>query len=383
MYLCSVGQVHACGSGLTISSVTLSASSVALGNSFNVTVVYQQAAGWNQTYFLGGFNLSQTTFQACGTPNQVFNLYTGVDGTGNTANPPSGNGWGPLNPGGTGPATAVFAVTASASLTPGTTYNYIVGVSGCDAQCGDLANMEAQSSAPISILLPPPSCSVTVMTEGVTTAPGGLFLFDVDYNFVNSGSSNVVYSLPTGVTYVSAGPNAVYNSGSNSVSWNLGNISAPKISALWAILSVPSNTANGTVFSNVATLNSANCGSSSSNTANLTVQAPQLALTKTQNVPSLAAGAVVTYGLNWTANGQNLEFYDSYDNAVSGTTTTGSPEPWGYDGTNYTVVPAAGDPGTWVASADSNGQPLISGSVLFDSSGEAGAILNYFVTAQE
>src|SRR5262249_36140003 len=155
----------------------------------------------------------------------------------------------------------------------------------------------------------PPSCSATVLSEAVTAAPNGLFLFDIDYSFVNAGASNIQYTLPANVSFVSAGPNAVYSSGA--VSWDLGTVTLAQTGVLWALVSVNSGTADGTVIPNTATLNSANCGTSSSSAANVTVKIPQLTLTKSQSASTLSAGATVTYTLDFTSTAQNLQFYDS------------------------------------------------------------------------
>ncbi len=375
VFLCviPVSRLLACGSGLSILSVTLSPSTAALGSSISVTVVYQQTAGWNQVYLLGGFNLNQNTFQGCNTTGQDFVIYQGAPGNGDSPGAGSDAGGYLVNPGGTGPATQVFTVTVPPELTPGVTYNFIVGGSGCDAKCGDAGNMESQSSASLTTLLPPPSCAATVLTEGVTAAPNGFFLFDIDYSFVNAGSSNIVYPLPSNVTYVSAGPNAVYNGGSNSVSWNLGNVSSPQTGVLWTLVSVNSGTGTGVVIPNVATLNSANCGTSSSNTANAMVQIPNLTLTKSQSAASLSAGSTITYNLDWTSMGQNLQFYDSYDNIPQGSNTNGSAVAWGYDLTNYTVA-SAGSPsanGTWTVETDALGNHYIDATVASQCGGGA------------
>ncbi len=280
-----------------------------------------------------------------------------------------------VNPGGITPVTQVFTVTVPSSLTPGATYNFIVGVSGCDAKCWDLGNMESQVSASVSILLPPPNCTATVLTEGVTTAPDGLYLFDIDYNFVNSGSSNVVYSLPASVTYVSAGPNAVYNGSSNSVSWDLGNVSIPQSGVLWALVSVNAGVTTGTIIQNSATLNSAGCDTSSAGPANVTVQIPQLALTKSESATNMSNGDTVTYTLDWTAAGQNLQFYDSYDNINTGYNTTGSSVAWGYDNTLYDVYPGPGPGnslGSWTVQSDTLFNHYIEAIVPYNSVGNYG-----------
>lgn len=336
---------------VSITSITVSNTSPSPGTTIGVTVVYCDTA--NQTpFWLVAVNPNSTTVQNCPASNQVFMVDSSTTPTGvspvngtQTDTSPTGNGWEGIAIPNTPPPcpyTQIFNVTIPAGTGPGPT-NLIVAAGDYYVQCD--SGIVSTMSITLDIPLPPPSCAATVLTEGLTAAPNGLFLFDIDYSFVNSGNSNIVYSLPSNVTYVSAGPSAVYNSGANSVSWNLGSISLPQTGVLWALVSVNSGTGGGVAIPNTATLNSANCGTSSSGPATVTVQIPQLILNKSESATSLSAGSTITYGLAWTSTGQDLQYYDSYDNDAVGT-SNGSIT--GYDGTPYVQYAAVdGDLGTW------------------------------------
>ena len=134
----------ACGSGAQILSVNLSVASAAPGQSISATVVYDQTGGWNQMYLLGAFNSTSTNITTCGLPANVqdFVLYSGAAGNGdNTA--PAGMGYGPLVVADTTAVTQIFNVTVPTELTTGSTYNFIVAGSGCDAECADTGNLES------------------------------------------------------------------------------------------------------------------------------------------------------------------------------------------------------------------------------------------------
>lgn len=369
--------------GVTISSIFVSSTTPAPGSVLGVTIVYCEAAN-TTPFWLVALNPNSTTLQPCSPPaaNQVFMVdsvtsptgVSPVNGTQSDATA-TGNGWPGIAVPNTPPPcpyTQVFDVTIPMGTAPGP-INLIVAAGDNYVQCN--GGIVQQTYTTLTIPLPAPSCVSSVMTEGVTAAPNGLYLFDVDYSFVNAGSSNIVYSLPPNVSFVAAGPAATYNGGSNSVSWNLGNISLPVTSVAWALVSVNSGTASGTSIPNSATLNSANCGTSSSAVSNVTVQIPQIVPLKSENVSSLNPGQTVTYTLDWTASGDNLQIYDSYDNIVPGTQTTGSSVPWGYDGTPYQVFPGPGPGtslGTWTVGTTLTGENFIEATVPYNSSGSGG-----------
>lgn len=365
---------------VTFNTISVSNSTPSPGSVVGVTITYCEGT-FAVPYFYVLLNPSSTTMQPCPAAGQILlvdknTTPTGTSPVNSTVNDTNdgGGGWAGVGVGGspTCPYTQVWTVTIPSGISPGP-YNLIVAENDYYVGCG--TGTIVSTSTPLNIPLPPPNCAATVLTEGVTAAPNGLYLFDVDYSFVNAGSSNIVYSLPANVTYVSAGPNAVYNGGSNSVSWDLGNVSLPQSGTLWALARVNSGTADGTVIPNSATINSAGCGTSSSGVSNVTVQTPQFTLLKSQSAASLAGGQTVTYNLDWTATGQNMQLFDSYDNITAGNQTTGASVPWGYDGTPYDVFPGPGPGtslGTWTVQADSQGNHFIEADTTFNSSGGGG-----------
>ncbi len=175
------------GSGVNIISVSTIPSG-ALGQIIPVTVVYDQTVGWNQVFLLAAFNSSSTAIQTCNLPNQTFVIYGASNGSASTVNPGAGDKGFKETIGTSTPTTVVFNVTVPSTLTAGTTYNFVVGGSGCDAECGDLGDLESTNHTTISIPQPPPAISSFSKTaEGNTANPGDLILFRMDYTYTNDG----------------------------------------------------------------------------------------------------------------------------------------------------------------------------------------------------
>jgi N-acetylneuraminic acid mutarotase len=355
---------------VSISNISVSNSNPSPGSTLGVTVSYCETNSNTSPFFLVALNPNSSNIQPCPASGQVLLV---DECTGNVgANPVAssvaavtdacgGNGWGGTQTGNSGGAcaTQIFNVTIPLSTGPGTT-NLIVVAGDYWVQCNQ--NITGNIVTQLTIPLPPPSCApLTVMTEGVTASPEGLYLFDVDYSFVNSGATSIVYTLPNNVTVQSAGPNAVTTS--TNVTWNMGNVTLPQIGVVWALVSVNPGT-TGAVIPNSATLYSAGCGNNTSGTVNVTVQNPQISLLKSQSASSLSAGSAVTYTLDWTATGSNLQLYDSYDYDFLGSSTSDGSNVTGWDGTQYTDIPAASDPGTWTIGSDGQGNQFIVGSTV-------------------
>ncbi len=352
---------------VTIDSVQLSNTNPAAGSALSVTFTYCESQYYDSSVFFGVINQAATV-QTCPAAGQTFVVDSGGTNQTDTAPGAGWNGGSPQNNGVTTCPTiqqVVWNTTVPSSLTAGATYSFIVAGNVNGIQCNAL-NISSQMAVSFTVALPPPSCAATVVTLGLTAAPGGLYLLDVYYSFVNSGASNLVYTLPPDVTAQSAGPNAVITAGS--VSWSLGNVTVQQTGVAWAMLSVSSGTAGGTVLANAVTLNSTGCGASSSNTASVTVQEPPLSLMKSESAASLAAGTAVTYALNWDTTGQDLQYYDSYDNDAVGT-TNGSIT--GFDGTAYTQLAAVnGDLGSWSVAVSQGNSYIIGSTAVTNSQGE-------------
>ena len=91
--------------------------------------------------------------------------------------------------------------------------------------------------------------------------------------------------------------------------------------------------------------------------ANTTVAVPRLTLTKSQSSASVAAGGNATYALGWTADGQSLQVFDSYDNASG--LANGSIV--GFDNTSYTYTNNGGVGGFSVQTDPTTGNNYIQG----------------------
>ncbi len=226
--------------------------------------------------------------------------------------------------------TQVWPVTLPASLTPGT-YYYIVGAADYYMNCGTTPNQ--QLSAVFTVPLPPPAFTLQKEAEGNTADPLGLILFTVDYTFVNTNNFVITDPVPTNTTFVGASPGGALSGGN--VTWNLGSATTQLAGEAWFLAQVNSGTANGTVINNTASGNTTELPSpASSNTVSVTIGAPAISLNKSESSASVVNGANVTYTLAWTASGQNLDVYDSYDNNSAG--TNGNSIQGYYDGTGYT-----------------------------------------------
>ncbi len=363
---------------VSFSSISVSNANPAPGSVVGVTVVYCQLSTFKVPYFYVGLNPSQTTLQACPAVNQTLLVDkntspTGVSPVTSSANDANdgGGGWAGVGWNGTAlcPTTQIWNVTIPSAISAGP-YNLIVQEHdyyiGCDGA--------AYPNISTVITLPLPSAAFTIAkrAEATTAAPNGFILYSIDYSFVNTTGFNIWDTVPPNTTLVSVGPqniaSGVTNVGSpagSPITWTPGAATTQQTGTVWFLVSVNPGTADGTIINNTASGQTNDVGLTNSNTVPVTVQIPNLNLTKSESANSLAAGSTVTYNLDWTATGKNLQLYDSYDNIVAGNSTSGSAVAWGYDGTNYTVAPA-GSPsanGTWTVEADAQGNHYIRAQV--------------------
>jgi hypothetical protein len=365
--------------GVTISSVTVSNSSPTAGSVIGVTVTYCEVAN-TTPFFLMALNPNSTTMQACPTTGQILLV---DQCTGNTGTSPvnssqadasdtcGGNGWGGVAVPNTPPLcpyTQVFNVTIPASLTGGGTYNLIVAAGDYFVQCS--GGIVATTSVPLTLPLPAAAFSLTKSAGSTVAAPGSLILFNLNYNFVNTNNFVLTDQVPPNTTLVqmSAGASSTGSAPGSTITWSLGSASTPVTGTAWFLTSVNPATANGTVITNTASGSTNEVATAASNQVAVTVQIPQMILTKSESAASVAANSPVTYTLNWLALGNNLQIFDSYNNdsvATSGNSITG------FDGTGYTINPAGtGDPGTWAVQSDAQGNHYIQGqSAVYDSTG--------------
>ncbi|HVM32844.1 MAG TPA: hypothetical protein VMU88_06900 [bacterium] len=367
---------------MTFSGLYLSTNNPTAGSTVGVTVVYCDSATYDVPFFHVGLNPNFTTFQSCPAANQEFLVDsntspTGVSPVSSSVNDASdsGNGWAGVGTGGTPtcPATQVFNVTIPASLSGGN-YNLIVEENSYYVGCGNAAN--AVTYAVITLPLPPPALSITKSAGSTVASPAGLILFNLNYSLVNTTNLVLNDLVPAHTTLVQVSPGGSFGGTSpgSTITWNLGPAvaGAATTGTAWFLAQVDSAAVSGTVISNTATGSTDQIGTTSSNAVNVTVLPPQMTLTKSESTSSAAAGSPVTYSLAWSATGNNLQIYDSYLNDTVGTSGTAIT---GFDGTAYTIYPAAAysnDPGTWTVQTDSQGNHYISGNSALASDGSHG-----------
>ena len=365
---------------LTITSI--SNTNPAAGTNITITVTYDEANN-TQPFWRVGITPAANINLVC--PSAT-NQYFLVDS--NTPNPgtspvvatqqdttDSGNGWGGINTGAGGPQpyTQIFTVTIPAALSGGGAYNIVVQENDNDVQCNTNPFSGTFVSQGIMIQLPATNCTLAAVAESTTVAPSGLILFNLNYSFVNTTSFTLTDQMPANTTVYSMSPGGTLSAGT--VTWTpySGAAAATITGTAWILLSVNPAVTSGMVIMDSATgtTSSTTCNSS----ANSTVVIPQITPVKTESATSLVAGSAVSYTLDFTATGNNLQYYDSYDNVLPiGTSdTAGGTVDWGYDLTPYqnflgpsAPAPAGTSYGTWtIDSTDAAGDHFIEATVPY------------------
>ena len=201
------------------------------------------------------------------------------------------------------------------------------------------------------------------IANGASAAPGDLILFSINYDFFNTNTANGISDpIPANTTLVSEGPPGFVSSTAGPVSWTIPASASNKSGQVWMLVKV--NTGfNGTI-TNQATL-TGSFGTSTTNTAQATVNGGGFQLVKSQASGVLAPGQNETYTLSYNINGESLQYYDSYDNNSVGTSGGGIV---GLSPATYTVIPSNGDSGTITIAQGPDGNNYISTSVGYSSS---------------
>jgi hypothetical protein len=270
--------------------------------------------------------------------------------------------------------TAVWPIYIDGNvLSSGGSYSFVVIADEDYVTCSS-SPIYSTAAFNFSIPLPPPSFSLAKIAEGSTAAPNGMILFEIPYTFVNTTGFQIWDAVPPNTTLMAVGPPSIASgvtaAGSpagSPITWSPPSSSptTQQSGIVWMLVSVNSaGVTNGQVITNQASGSTNQVGTQPSNSVAVTVQIPQLTLNKTESATSLTVGSTIGYNLDWTANGQNLQMYDSYDNVPVTSSTTGNPVTWGFDGTQYTVFPSGSPsgPGTWTIGTDGAGNNFISAS---------------------
>jgi len=361
----------ASAANVSIIGLSVSNTSPAAGSVLGVTVTYCDSAG-QTPYWLVALSHLGGTLQACPssptTPIQVFVVDSNttpagvspVNGVQSDVSP--SNGWEGITVPAVPPScpyTQVFNVTLPALCPTGTGF-LIVAAGDSSVQCS--SNINSTDFVQLNFPNTVPTFGVAQSVETSTAAPGGLVLFDLNYYFANSFNCIVEDNVPANLTYLAASgsPGGTTYSG-GLVTWNIGTVTNPVQGTLWVLASVNTGTPQGTNVGSAGGLSSATGVVSFFNPVTVTVQIPQLMLLKSESATILSAGNAVSYVLDWTATGQNLQLFDSYDNIPAGTLISDISSPttvgWGFDGTGYITGagPVTSEYGEWTIGTDSQG----------------------------
>ncbi len=180
----------------------------------------------------------------------------------------------------------------------------------------NIATIDSDETDPTSVQLPPiqiraPMLSFSKHASSSTVAANSRLTYTLRYT--NSGStfaSSVVVTdlLPSNVTLIDTEPPYSQQSGSL-LTWNFPQVITNSAERISVTVLVNDNQDDGTVFTNTARIAAAENISAFARITNTVSSAPALSLSKSDGVPSAAAGDVLTYTLSY-ANTGNAPAYD-------------------------------------------------------------------------
>ncbi len=347
-----------------------------------LTVSYCTTDAYNPTAILVAVNDNGVAgFQSCSaaTAGQNFLVYNTGTGTvagnvanGNAAAVTNGSEDGYLiNPlptpvgGGCTPVTETYYYTVPAS-SYGITYNFSVLANDDNFYCGGSGVTATTAISVSSGGGRVGSATKTVngsIANGASAAPGDLILFSINYDFYNTNTVNGISdAIPPGTTLVSEGPPGYVSSTAGPVSWTIPASASNKTGTVWMLVSVNAGT-TGTI-NNTATL-TGSFGTTTTNTAQATVNGGGFQLVKSQSSAVLAPGQDETYTLSYNINGESLQYYDSYDNDGVGTSGAGIKD---MSSNPYTLIPSNGDSGSITIAQGPDGNNYIATTVAYSSS---------------
>jgi hypothetical protein len=341
------------GSGVNILSVS-TVPSATLGQTIPVTIVYDQTASWNQVYLLAAFNKTSTAIQACLSPNQTFVIYGASNGSASSQNPPAGDNGFKETIGLPTATTVVFNVTVPNTLTAGSTYNFVVGGSGCDSKCGDLAGLESTNHTTVTVPAPPPAiANFSKTAEGNSANPGDLILFRMDYTYTNDGPVTITDVLPGNVTPTQANGAEISADGTlagNTATWVLPFTMGLNQGYVWVLTKVNTGVSAGTEITNTATIASSDKTAPPAS-ANVEVGG-KFQLSKAESATTVNSGGNMTYTLSYAVGGTSLQTSDSYGNNTVGSSSMDGHTITGYDAVPYAAQGGSGQVDTWTVQND-------------------------------
>jgi len=359
LWMVPFARVHANPQNMT---VTLDNTNPAEGAVLGVTVVFCDDTAWasNRVQLIAATKtsaMSTGVLETNNPPGQVVWVSAAGNGvpttgyTGGCACYPSYTlGVGGGCPG--TPVTTVWNITLDPNYLPGgNTYHFVVCGKEDYVDNGPGNPGTACAYMDFTIQPPPPSLTMNAaLADASPVAPYGLVRFSAPYTVTSVGNFTVAAPIPANATVVEVGPNGTQSAGS--ITWNLGAVAGRQTGELWFLVRVNSTALTGDTVSTTFTGTATTPTLTGSASASATVQVPTFTLVKTPSANPAAAGSPLTFTLGWTLDGQSLQWSDSYD--------TSGASPAGFDGSGYTIVPNAGQNGSWTPTADpAGGQYLL------------------------
>ncbi len=308
----------------SITNLTISPSTPSPGQNITVSWTYTipSFSGTNPDAIVA--ISSSNTLQAAGTANQWVVLGDGCAPETGTVG--GGCYVGPANTTSTNYSTTV---TVPSGLTPGLTYYVIVAMRASGgAYMNPNPTIDYQTSVSFTVPLPPPYITLNKVAEGSSANVGDMVLFTINYNAGNITNFVITDSIPANFAV-----SQIYEGGTkvgNNITWNLGNISTPKIGFVSVLCTLTSGTV-GQVISNQAFGSSSEVPSTGSNPALVTVSEPGLTILKSAPA-TVAANSPITYVINYTNTGLDMVEFQNFDNGMI-------PGTWATSG------------GTWIAAS--------------------------------
>jgi len=308
----------------SITNLAISPSNPSPGQTVNIAWTYTipNASGTNPDAIVVVSNTN--TLQAAGTANQWVVLGDGcAPETGNV------NGGCYVGPASSGSNNYSTNITIPPGLTPGFTYYVIVGMRGSGgAYMNPTVNVDYQAAISFTVPLPAPYITLNKVAQGSTADPGGEVLFVINYNASNVHNVQITDAVPSQFTI-----SQVYNGGiasGQNITWNLGNIASPQVGFVSFLATLSPTATAGQVFSNSASATSTEVNTTS-NAAEVGVSVPELVITKSAPA-SVAAGSPVTYVMDYTNTGLQLEEFENFDNGII-------PPSWSSTGCAWSATP--------------------------------------------
>jgi len=346
-----------------ITNITLNPASPAPGQTVSLSWTYTETTNNNQPIVTGVVVSTFNTIQPGGTAGQ----YT-VLGDNCLPELPfltSNMGPGCQISGGKpiGTYTYTTNITIPSNLTQGMTYYVVIAMGENNIYWNpSINNVQVQNFTSFSIPLPAPYITLSKVAEGSTADIGSMVLFTINYQASNVHNMVITDVIPSNFTI-----NTVYNGGVNSagtITWTIApNYITSPVSSSVQVLCTLNSGGSGTVIPNTANATSTEVNASS--TALVTVTLPGLTITKSAPV-SVATGAPITYVLNYTNTGTELNEYQNFDSIPNGSLPAGWTATGGTWSVQNGILDGTALPGNFPQLIDSTMTPMHDGIYTWD-----------------